>query len=162
MARDLVMLSLLATLCGCEAGFGAPTDVAFLSDGTPLVSDGYDNARVAVLGAEGSVAREWGEAGAEAGEFDLPHAVAVDSEDRVYVADRGNARVQVFTRAGEHLATWSGSWLGRPFGLAIRDDRVWMVDGGDQDPENPAGRVVVVSTSGEPIGELGGPGEEPA
>ena len=36
----------------------------------------------------------------------MPHSIALDASDTVYVADRENARVQVFTAAGAHRATW--------------------------------------------------------
>jgi DNA-binding beta-propeller fold protein YncE len=158
--RPLATLTLLLAACGGE-GWGAPTDVAFLADGTPLVSDGYDHARVAALDARRDVARQWGEHGSEDGQLDLPHGVAVDARDRVYVADRRNARVQVFSAAGEHQATWQGPDLGRPFALRVHGDVLWVVDGGDQDPSAPAGRVVALTLDGALIGHVGGPGTGP-
>ncbi|MFO0614568.1 MAG: hypothetical protein U0414_18425 [Polyangiaceae bacterium] len=155
----LLACSLFA--CAENGGFGAPTDVAFLRDGTPVVSDGYENTRVAVLDKDGRVERQWGEPGDGRGELDLPHGVAVDSQDRIFVADRNNARIQVFSSRGEFLSIIEGPDIGRPFGLEIRDERLYVVDGGDQDPDAPAGRGVVLTLEGKLIGHFSGPGKEP-
>jgi DNA-binding beta-propeller fold protein YncE len=75
-----------------DAGhFGRPADVAFLP-GRVLVADGYVNTRVAEFSSTGTFIRDWGE-------FDVAHAVAVD-DSRIYVADRENARIQIFDHAG--------------------------------------------------------------
>ena len=89
-----------------ENTFNLPTDVAFGSDGVVYVSDGYGNARVVKYDAEGHYLLEWGSRGTGPGEFGLPHNLVVDSEDRVYVTDRDNQRVEVFTADGEFLAEW--------------------------------------------------------
>jgi sugar lactone lactonase YvrE len=65
---------------------------------------------------------EWGSTGAEAGEFRDPHALAMDSQGRLYVGDRANSRTQIFTADGEHVATWTQ--FGRPSGLFITPDDV--------------------------------------
>jgi peptidylamidoglycolate lyase len=72
--------------------FGRPADIAFLGERV-LVADGYVNTRVAEFDPSGKFIRDWGE-------FDVAHAVAVD-ETRIYVADRENARIQVFDHAGK-------------------------------------------------------------
>ncbi len=113
--------------------FNLPTDVAVLPDGSFYVSDGYANTRVAKFSHDGRFIREWGVKGAGPGEFDLPHGVAIDRNGRVYVADRSNARVQVFDSAGRFLAQWKEPALGRPYGIAIgSDDKAYVIDGGDQ------------------------------
>ncbi len=75
-----------------SAHFGRPADVAFLP-GRVLIADGYVNTRVAEFSPEGTFIRDWGA-------FDVAHAVAVD-ETRIYVADRENARIQIFDHAGK-------------------------------------------------------------
>jgi len=76
-----------------DAGhFGRPADVAFLGDRV-LVADGYVNTRVAEFAPDGTFIRDWGA-------FDVAHAVAVDDE-RIYVADRENARIMIYDHAGE-------------------------------------------------------------
>ncbi|GIT51516.1 MAG: hypothetical protein Ct9H300mP15_17290 [Gemmatimonadota bacterium] len=61
---------------------------------------------------------QWGETGKENGEFRDPHALAMDSQGRVFVAARGkNSRTQIFDQNGNHLMTWTQ--FGRPSGLYI-------------------------------------------
>lgn len=115
-----------------QTHFNQPTDIAVLPDGSFYVSDGYGNTRVVKFSAAGEYQFEWGRRGTGPGEFDLPHAVDVDARGHVYVADRSNARVQVFDGAGKFLAQWRGAELGRPFSVAVSGGRAIVVDGGDQ------------------------------
>lgn len=87
--------------------------------------------------ATGKYEFEWGRPGTGPGEFDLPHAIDVDSAGRVYVADRTNARVQVFNSAGKFIAQWKDAKLGRPYSIAVSGDRAIVVDGGDQPQSGP-------------------------
>jgi hypothetical protein len=89
-----------------SAHFDEPTDVAFLSDGRLAIADGYGNNRVVVCRADGSFVRAIGKLGVGPGEFSLPHSIVCDSHDRLYVADRNNARIQVLDDAGRPLAEW--------------------------------------------------------
>jgi DNA-binding beta-propeller fold protein YncE len=102
--------------------FDRPTKVAVAPDGTFYVSDGYRNSRVVAFGRDGHFLFAWGSKGSGPGEFDLPHGIALDRRGRVYVADRGNARVQIFDRAGRFLTEWKGSGYGRPFDVAVAGD----------------------------------------
>ena len=121
-----------------ESHFALPTDVAVAPDGSFYVSDGYGNARVVRFTADGRFRAQFGARGAGRGQFDLPHAIALDAAGRVYVADRGNARIQVFDGDGGFLAEWKSEMLGRPFGIAIGDDgKAYVVDGGDQPAAPP-------------------------
>jgi peptidylamidoglycolate lyase len=123
-----------------ESHFNLPTDVAVLDDGGFFVSDGYGNSRVVKFSPAGEFQFHWGTAGSKQGQFDLPHGIARDNQDRIYVADRGNARIQVFDREGQFISEWSGSEIGRPYGLAIGPgQKLYVVDGGDQ-PDTPPDR----------------------
>ncbi|HWH18034.1 MAG TPA: peptidyl-alpha-hydroxyglycine alpha-amidating lyase family protein [Allosphingosinicella sp.] len=117
--------------------FNMPTDVAVLRDGSFYVSDGYGNARVLKFSANGDYEFEWGRSGTGEGEFDLPHAIDVGADGRVYVADRSNARVQVFDSRGRFLAQWSGAEIGRPYSVAVGNRHAVVVDGGDQPESGP-------------------------
>lgn len=141
------------------AHFNLPTDVAVLPDGSFFISDGYANTRVMKFSAEGRFLFQWGRPGAGPGEFDLPHAVDVDSEGRVYVADRSNARVQVFDGAGRYLTEWNSEAIGRPYSVALSRSgapRALVLDGGDQ-PESPPDRsgATVVTLDGRVLNAFG-------
>ena len=83
--------------------FRQPTDVAWDSKGNTYISDGYINSRVAKYDANGNWVKSWGEPGTGPGQFRLPHAIAVDAQDRIYVGDRSNRRIQVFDAEGTFL-----------------------------------------------------------
>lgn len=119
--------------------FNKPTDVAVAADGTIYVSDGYGNRRIAKFSPEGRFLLEWGRAGDKPGEFNEVHNVVLDGQGRVYVADRRNRRIQVFTGDGGYLTEWKGEALGNPWGIACgHNDCIYMVDGGDMTPRLPA------------------------
>jgi len=83
--------------------FRQVTDVAWDSAGNTYISDGYINSRVAKIDKDGNWLKSWGEPGSKPGQFNTPHSIAVDAQDNIYVADRGNHRIQVFDRDGKFL-----------------------------------------------------------
>ncbi len=83
--------------------FRQVTDVAWDSAGNTYISDGYINSRIAKVDKDGKWLKSWGEPGNKPGQFDTPHSIAVDAQDNIYVADRGNHRIQVFDRDGKFL-----------------------------------------------------------
>jgi hypothetical protein len=102
-----------------------PNDVAFASNGDLYVSDGYGNDRVVVFDKNGKFVRAWGKLGTGPGEFSQPHSIAVDSKNRVYVADRNNARIQVFESNGKFVAEWKN--LITPWYLVItKNDEIYV------------------------------------
>ena len=142
--------------------FNLPTDVAVLRDGSFYVSDGYQNTRVVKFSADGKYQFEWGKKGGGPGEFDLPHGIALDAAGRVYVADRSNARVQIFTPAGKYVSEWKGPTFGRPYSVAIAaTNRAVVVDGGDQ-PESGPDRsgAAVVNLEGRVLSRFGSFGNQ--
>jgi DNA-binding beta-propeller fold protein YncE len=86
--------------------FNGPTDIAFDSLGDSFISDGYRNSRIVKVDKNGKWVKTWGQKGSAPGEFSAPHSVATDSKGNVYVADRGNKRVQVFDNDGNFLNQW--------------------------------------------------------
>jgi hypothetical protein len=110
-----------------QTHFGRPQDVAFTQDGSILVADGLTNSRIVKFDGDGNYLLEWGTRGSEEGQFNAVHAVATDDQDRVYVADRSNDRIQVFDQMGEHLATWPN--LNFPNHIVITaNQEVWVSD----------------------------------
>ena len=97
--------------------FNLPTGTAVAPDGTIYVSDGYGNRRVHRFTAEGELMYSWGEPGTGPGQFILPHFVDVDAEGTVYVCDRENLRIQIFSPEGAYLTEWPG--LNKPADIHI-------------------------------------------
>ncbi|MCC7243567.1 MAG: 6-bladed beta-propeller [Acidobacteria bacterium] len=86
-----------------DNAFNQPTDVAWDSQGNSYFTDGYVNSRVGKANARGEWVASWGSLGNGPGQFDTPHGVAVSPKDEVYVADRGNRRIQVFDTGGKFI-----------------------------------------------------------
>jgi len=127
--------------------FDRPTAVAVAPDGAFYVADGYRNTRVMKFAADGRFLFQWGTKGSGPGQFDLPHGIALDAQGHVYVADRGNQRIQVFDADGHYLSHWQGGPLGRPYAIALdAHGHAYIADGGDQ-PDEPPDRSAWVETS---------------
>jgi DNA-binding beta-propeller fold protein YncE len=107
--------------------FNRPTDVAFAPNGDFFITDGYGNARVVKYARDGRFIKAWGSRGTGQGQFNTPHTVAIDSNNRVIVGDRNNSRVQVFDMDGNFIEIWTN--LGAPYGMAIaKDDTLYVSD----------------------------------
>src|SRR6185295_14434689 len=104
------------TLCGT-------TDLTFGPNGRLFISDGYGNARILEYTAEGKRVKVWGSAGTGPGQFNIPHGIATQG-NTLYVADRGNSRVQRFDLDGRYLGEWTN--LGRPFALKVAAGSLWV------------------------------------
>ncbi len=119
--------------------FSQPSDVLVAPDGSIFVVDGHGtggNNRVMKFAADGTFLMQWGETGEADGQFRDPHALAMDSQGRLFVGDRGNSRIQIFDQQGRHLATWKH--FGRPSGLFIdRNDVLYAADSESNDRRNP-------------------------
>jgi hypothetical protein len=86
-----------------DGRFRQVTDVAFGPEGDIFISDGYINSRIAKADKDGNWIKSWGNRGTNPGEFNTPHNIAADAKGNVYVADRGNRRIQVFDSEGTFL-----------------------------------------------------------
>ncbi len=122
-------------VAGCDrTHLNMPTDVAIAGDGTFYVSDGYGNSRVMKFSKEGKYILEWGKKGDKAGEFNIPHGIALDQKGLVYVADRENSRIQVFNTKGHFIKQLAGNWgainsvnkAPSAFGLIATDDVAFL------------------------------------
>src|SRR5271156_6546939 len=83
--------------------FRQVTDVTWDPAGNTFISDGYINSRIAKFDKNGNWLKSWGEPGSQPGQFNVPHSIAADAQGNVYVADRGNRRIQVFDGDGNFL-----------------------------------------------------------
>src|SRR5437773_4770603 len=107
-----------------EKTFNKPTDVAVTPAGDIFVSDGYGNTRVVHFDKTGKFVKAWGKKGMGPGEFDIPHGIGVDSKGLLYVADRSNARIQVFKLSGEFVAEWPHLLV--PWSIWVtKNDEIW-------------------------------------
>ena len=149
--------------------FHYPTNLALATDGTMLITDGYGNARVHVFSPDGKLLRSWGEPGSGPGQFQLPHGIAVDRRGTVYVVDRENSRVQLFTAAGGYLGEWTD--VARPCQVFVdHDDSVFVAELGFRaglwsgtpapGPDATGGRVSVFDRHGNLLARWGG-GRDP-
>jgi DNA-binding beta-propeller fold protein YncE len=109
-----------------ENSFNQPTDIGFAKNGDFYVGDGYGNSRVVKFSKEGKFLMSWGKAGRGPGEFQVPHAVQVDSKGWVYVSDRENNRIQIFDANGKFIKQWTH--LGATQGMVIlANDDMWIL-----------------------------------
>jgi len=132
--------------------FNRPTDIAFGADGGFYVSDGYGNTRIARFDADLNFVGQWGSMGRGPGEFLLPHGITTDSDGLVYVADRTNWRVEIFTPDGDFLREWTH--IGRIFQIVHgHGGYLYTVDG-------THGRVTKLDYSGRILGFFGTPGDD--
>lgn len=114
-----------------ETTFNGPCDVAIAPNGDVFVADGHANSRVVKFSKDGKFLKAWGQKGSGPGDFDVPHAIVIDSRGRVLVGDRNNKRIEVFDQEGRFLEQWSQ--FGRPSGLFITpDDTLYVGDVSDQ------------------------------
>ena len=90
--------------------FNRPTDVALSHAGEIYVADGYGNARVHKYSCDGTFLFSWGDPGSGPGQFRQVHGVCVAPDHLVYVADRQNTRIQIFSPEGEFLRQWPNVW----------------------------------------------------
>jgi sugar lactone lactonase YvrE len=120
-----------AGVAGSEPGLlNQPNDVITAPDGTIFVADGHggqnenpppgSTGRIVKFAADGTWLDEWGTIGTGPGQFRTPHALELDSQGRLFVADRGNHRIQIFDQDGNYLDSYVQ--FSRISGLFITDD----------------------------------------
>jgi DNA-binding beta-propeller fold protein YncE len=158
--------------------FRQPTDVTWDSAGDIFISDGYINSRVAKYDKNGDWVKQWGDRGTKPGEFNTPHSIATDAKDNIYVADRGNRRIQVFDTNGTFLREikidvpvpptadpWMGNppspqqaeaQSGAPWAICITPGPTQYLYSSDGYP----GRIYKLSLDGKVLGVMGGSGRQ--
>jgi hypothetical protein len=162
-----------------DGQFRQVTDMAWDSAGNTYISDGYINSRIAKADKDGVWLKSWGEPGAKPGQLNTPHSIAVDAQNNVYVADRGNRRIQVFDADGKFLrqiiidvpapadaraaigakptANTGTMAPGAPWTLCITPGPNQVLYTSDAYP----GRIYKLSLDGKVLGMLGKSGKQP-
>jgi DNA-binding beta-propeller fold protein YncE len=138
-----------------EAGDGTgpllnePNDVLVAPNGDIYVADGHSGqgananrntvARIAKFDRNGNFLESWGRIGTAPGEFRTPHGLAMDSQGRLFVADRGNVRIQIFDQQGNFITEWKQ--FGRLSGIYIdANDILYTADSESSPTSNPGWR----------------------
>ena len=144
--------------------FHYPTNLAIAPEGDLYVSDGYGNARIHKFSPDGRLLFSWGEPGNGPGQFRLPHGIAVDRQGTVYVADRENSRIQLFTPRGEYLSEWTD--VARPCQVFVSGGTVCVAELGFRagmwpgttapGDDAPGGRLSIFDLRGERLARWGG------
>jgi DNA-binding beta-propeller fold protein YncE len=161
--------------------FRQVTDMAWNAAGETFISDGYLNSRVAKYDKDGNFMKSFGEPGEGPGQLDTPHSIAVDPQGNVYVANRGNMRIEVYDSDGKYLRQIK---IHEPFDYAnsmpVIGNKVSMDFKGSAGPYSPwavcitpgpnpvlytadtfPGRVYKLSLDGKVLGMLGKAGRQP-
>ena len=130
-----------------------PNDVITAPDGSIFVSDGHSGqgmttnqamqegleagrtARILKYSVDGTFIKEWGQIGVRHGEFRTPHALAFDAQGRLWVADRGNHRLEIFDQDGNYLE--SRYAYGRISGIFIKNDTMYAIDSESSPTNHP-------------------------
>lgn len=116
--------------------FGAPSDVIVAPNGDIFVADGHFRCecpnRIVKFTKDGTFIKQFGTQGSGQAELDGPHALAFDSQGRLFVGDRTNNRIVIFDQDGNFIAAWHQ--FGRPSGLFIdKDDTLYVADSESRD-----------------------------
>ena len=115
--------------------FNHPTEMMPHPNGDIYVTDGYRNARVHRFTRDGRLVTSWGSPGHGPGQFHLPHSIAIDPNGTLFVADRANKRIQIFTPDGEVLGQWTG--MGGPNDITRAQDGTFVI-AEQEDGDKPA------------------------
>jgi len=116
--------------------FNGISDVAVADSGEIFVVDGHFNDRVVKYAPDGEFLLAWGQFGSGPGEFDEPHSISIGPLGRVFVADRGNARVQIFDQRGNFIDSWTQ--FGRPSGIDVSSGgTLYVADSQSTEESNP-------------------------
>ncbi len=146
--------------------FNRPTNVGFSLEGDVYITDGYGNARVHRFAPNGELLYSWGQPGSGPGEFVGPHGVWAGPSGIVYVGDRYNNRIQVFSPKGEFISMWTEVYT--PSDILIdRENHVFVAEmgfipknwiwGPKPSQEDSYPRVTIRNLKGEVLERLYGP-----
>jgi DNA-binding beta-propeller fold protein YncE len=119
-----------------SAALVAPNGDIFVADGHGVINKAVTNDRIAKFSKDGKFIKAWSKHGPAAGELDTPHKLAIDSQNRLFVADRVNSRIQLFDLDGRLLTEWKQ--FGRPSSVWIdKNDVIYVADSQSDEKTNP-------------------------
>ncbi len=140
---------------GRKGIFDRETDVAWDSQGNIFVADGYGNSRVVKISPDGHWLKMLGTYGTGQDQFNTLHSIAVDAQNNVYIADRGNFRIQVYDDNLNYVRTITG--IGAPWALCISDSSPQYMFSGDGNGKlykmDMTGKVLGMTITGQDHGE---------
>ena len=120
--------------------FREPTDVVVARDGTLFVTEGHQkngpHSRLSKLAPDGTLIARYGMTGQGHLQLSAPHAIAMDTAGRLFIADRDNNRIMIWDQDGNYIDQWTQ--FGRPSGIYIdHTDTIYVADSESWGPENP-------------------------
>ena len=142
--EKLLSLGIAGKAGNADGQFNQPNDVVVGPDGSIYVSDGHDaqgmitaaqiadglkrgaTSRISKFTKDGKFIKSWGSIGVKHGEFRTPHALMFDAKGRLWVADRGNHRIEIFDQEGKYLE--SRYSFSRPSGFFIKGNTLYVID----------------------------------
>jgi sugar lactone lactonase YvrE len=142
--EKLLSLGMAGKPGSADGQFNQPNAVVVGPDGSIYVADGHDaqgmttpnavadglkrgaTSRISKFSPDGKFIKSWGGIGVKHGEFRTPHALKFDSKGRLWVADRGNHRIEIFDKDGKYLE--SRYSFSRPSGIFIKGETVYVID----------------------------------
>jgi DNA-binding beta-propeller fold protein YncE len=144
--------------------FNRPGDVAWDAAGNIFVADGHGlagNARVAKFDKDGRFVKTWGSRGSGNGQFNTPHSIAVDAKGNVYVADRGNKRIQVFDNDGNFKTEYTG--IGAPLAMCVTPGthQYLYASNSNESGNLENGEIYKLELDGTVVGKFGMAGKGP-
>jgi 6-bladed beta-propeller len=133
--------------------FNEPNEMAFGANGDVFVLQGHGKGPSQVLkfDKDGNFIKAWGKHGTAPGDFDLPHSIVIDAKGLLHIADRNNARIQVFDADGNFIR--ESKHPGTPCGLCLAPDGLLYMSHGH------TGLVKKLDLDGNVLGETGGQGK---